>query len=79
MTTVFSMQEELKNKDKFWSSNVAFVNGPKGKRKKKTSPTMIFIATLLAMRGKNPQETAWISNNGTIVNPDMAGCINVKF
>lgn len=77
MTTVFSMQEELKNKE-FWSSNVAFGNGPKGKRKKKTS-TLIFIATLLAIRGKNPQETAWISNNGTIVNPDMAGCINVKF
>ena len=55
MTTVFSMQEELKNKDKFWSSNVAFGNGPKGKRKKKTS-TLIFIATLLAIEGKNPQE-----------------------
>lgn len=48
------MQQELKNTDNLWSSNVAFGNCPKGKKKEKASCTMIFIATLLAVGGKKP-------------------------
>lgn len=52
MTTVFSMQEELKNKE-FWSSNVAFGNGPKGKRKKKNFYTDIY-SHITCNKGKKP-------------------------